>query len=289
MASKVAIYHHSDIDKSIPEALNLLGDLSELFQGKHVAVKPNETWASPKDLTPCTQADTLRAVIQYVKKFGPEKITVTGGAGSAETDEIFKILGLDKIIQEEGVEFFDHNRPPFQTVKLDYGPQNEVVVSPKVFEYDTLISLAQHKVHSTAVVTLTMKNIAMSYPAADYYGHPRYKQLKPHHFFDDMHGFITGMCQRFPIQLGIIVGHPAMIEKGPIGGKTFESELIIASMDFVACDAIGAKLLGFDKVKHIVDAEKIGLGTANLDKIKVLGTPLDEAIKIFNDKSRVGK
>jgi len=289
MKSKVAIARNKDVEKAIPDALNLIDGLSELFEAKHVAIKPNDTWASSDDLTACTRADSVRATIQYVKRYNPKKITVTGGAGAAETDEVFNLLGIDKVISEEKVEFFDHNKPPFKAVKLEYGPQKEVMVNPKVFEYDTLVSLAQHKVHGTATVTLTMKNIAMSYPAADYYGHPRYTQKHPHNFFKDMHGFIDGMLMKFPIDLGIIVGHPAMIEKGPIGGKTFESELVIVSKDFVAADSVGAKIIGKDFVKHLVDAEKLGLGTASLSDIEIVGISLDEAIRIFNENAKKAK
>ncbi len=169
------------------------------------------------------------------------------------------------------MKFFDHNRPPFASVSLGYSPQEEVMVNPLVLEYETLVSLAQHKVHSGAAVTLTMKNIAMSFPAADYYGHPRNRRLHHHEIFKDLHAFIAGMCKRFPIQLGIIVGHPAMIVTGPIGGITFESELVIASRDFVAADAIGAKLLGIDYVEHIARAERLGLGTAALEEYGIPG------------------
>jgi hypothetical protein len=60
-------------------------------------------------------------------------------------------------------------------------------------------------------VTLALKNIAMSYPAADYYGHPRATERHRHRFFDDMHSFIAAMARHFPIQLAITVGHPAMV------------------------------------------------------------------------------
>jgi uncharacterized protein (DUF362 family) len=112
-----------------------------------------------------------------------------------------------------------------------------------------------------------MKNIAMSYPAADYYGHPRETEVHPNNFFDDLHGFIVGMCKRFPISMGIIVGHPAMLGTGPIGGETFETGLTIAGTDPVAVDAVGARLLGHNRVQHIVEAEEIGLGTASPDQI----------------------
>jgi len=41
-------------------------------------------------------------------------------------------------------------------------------------------------------VTLALKNIAMSFPAADYYGHPRARQRERHHFMEDMHSFRKG-------------------------------------------------------------------------------------------------
>ena len=43
-----------------------------------------------------------------------------------------------------------------------------VKINARVLEYETLISLAQLKLHETATVTLSLKNIAMSFPAADY-------------------------------------------------------------------------------------------------------------------------
>lgn len=284
MKSRVAIFHNDDIGRAVGGALGLIYDLKELIEGKHVAIKPNDTTARPNDLTPCTQADTVRAVIKEVKGFNPRRITVTGGSGAGETDQIFKLLGIDKVIKEEGVEFFDHNRPPFQSVPLDYGPQKEVMVNPHIFEYEVLISLAQHKVHSMATVTLTMKNIAMSFPAADYYGHTRERMLHPHGFFDDLQGFIAGMCKRFPISLGIVNGHPAMVGRGPVGGTTFDSGLIIASKDFVAADFIGTRLLGIDHVEHISQAAKLGLGKANLDDIEITGVPLDEAKRIMTER-----
>jgi uncharacterized protein (DUF362 family) len=283
--STVAIVDDFEVARSLPATLDLLGDLSDLVTGKHVAVKPNDTRATGHDRTACTHADTVRALVRYLKRFKPQKITITGGSGAAETDEVFRLMGIDAVIREEGVAFFDHNRPPFHAVRLRYGPQQEIMVNPHVFAYDTLISLAQHKVHYGASVTLTMKNIAMSYPAADYYGHPREQQIHPHDFFKDLHGFIAGVFQRFPAQLGIVVGHPAMVGTGPIGGETFESGLTIASRDCVAADYVGARLLGVRNVGHIVEAESLGLGHASIAAIDIAGLPLEEAERLFYERA----
>jgi uncharacterized protein (DUF362 family) len=285
MKSTVGIVYAEDAAISVWDALESLGGLAPLLRNRHVAIKPNDTWASPADLTACTQADTVEAVIRYVKRFGPRRITVTGGSGAEETDRVFHYLGIDRVIRQEGVEFFDHNRPPFRSLKLKHGPQKDVMVNPYVLAYDTIISLAQHKVHNSSAVSLTMLNTAMSFPAADYYGHPRTARLHPHNFFKDLHGFIAAMYERLPAHLGIIAGHPVMVREGPIGGDVFESGLTIASTDCVAADSVGALLLGQDSVRHIQLASEYGLGNASLHGIELAGLNIEEARIIMHTRA----
>ena len=181
---KVAITQNQHIETAIAEALQHL-DLDGIIDGKIVAVKPNDTWASREDLTAVTQADTLRAVLRFLRTLRPKTLIVSGGAGAAETEEVFRLSGMMQVLEEEGAEFFDHNRPPFQEVALPYapekqvaGPQKAVMVNPRVLEYETLVSLDRHA------------------------------------FFGDMHSFIAAMAKRFPAKLALIVGHPAMIGPG---------------------------------------------------------------------------
>jgi uncharacterized protein (DUF362 family) len=286
---KVAITQRAQIEEAIVQALAYF-DLESLARDKIVAVKPNETWASKEDLTAITQPDSLRAVLRYIKQFQPKELVVTGGAGAGETDHIFRLSGLMNVIKEEQAEFFDHNRPPFREVPLEYapdkdvaGPQSSIMINPRVLAYETLITLNQLKVHETATVTLGLKNVAMSFPAADYYGHPRGLCKRPHLFFEDMHSFIAAMARRFPARFAVTVGHPAMIGLGPIGGLTFETGIAIASNDPVAADVVGARLLGFTYrgVHHLWEAGRLGLGETDLDKMEFPAMNIDEAFAAF--------
>src|SRR3954469_5644093 len=117
----VSITQRDDISRAVADALGHL-DLKSVVNGKRVAIKPNETWASAEDITGVTQADTLRAVIRELKKFSPRELLVTGGAGAAETEEVMRLAGMMDVISAEGVAFFDHNRPPFVSVDLQYAP-----------------------------------------------------------------------------------------------------------------------------------------------------------------------
>lgn len=285
----VAITRNDAIETAVEEALGHM-PLESLVRGKVVAVKPNDTWASPDDTTGVTQPDTLRAVLQQVKQFEPRELIVTGGAGAAETDDVFRIAGLMDVVEAEGATFFDHNRPPFISIDLEYaperdvdGPQDSVMINPRVLEYETLISLSQLKMHETATVTLALKNIAMSFPAADYYGHPRSRQEHEHCFFDDMHSFIAAMAKRFPIHLAITVGHPAMIATGPLGGFPVETGLVIASTDALAADVVGAKLLGLgvQGVRHLWEAANLEIGESNIASMQFPAMSLPDAIIAF--------
>jgi uncharacterized protein (DUF362 family) len=287
----VSVAHEADdIEKAITQALSRI-ELDD-FRDRVVAIKPNDTTASDDDKTACTQADSLRATIRFIKTLHPKSIVVTGGSGAKETEDVFRTMGYLDVISQEGVEWFDHNKPPFVAVDLPFGPQRQIMVNPRVRQYEKLVSLAQLKVHRTATVTLSIKNIAMSFPAADFYGHPRVSQKKhPHNILKDKHAFLVGMLMRFPIDLAIVVGHPAMIGNGPIGGKAIETGLVIAGRNPVSVDTVGAYLLGFETlgVQHLQQAVQHGLGVPYSDpekegssgRLKIVGVPAEEAAKIF--------
>ena len=271
------------IGQAIFDALDAL-ELEDALTGRLVAIHPNDTAATPDNISGVTHADTLQSVIRFVKRFNPRHIVVSGGAGASQTEDVFNYTGMMDVIRREGVEFFDHNRAPFHEIILASGPQRQIMVNPRILEYESVISLAQLKLHATATVTLSMKNIAMSFPAADYYGHPRASgEIHAHDMFGDMQEFIPAMIQRFPPSLAIIVGHPAMIGTGPLGGIPVETGLVIASRDFVAADAAGAELFGFNMqgVRHIFEAHRMGLGDARVAAMTFPRMSLSDAIQAF--------
>ncbi|HLF70866.1 MAG TPA: DUF362 domain-containing protein [Dehalococcoidia bacterium] len=282
--STVAITQDDSIDVATAAALRHF-DLRRIVEGKRVAIKPNETWVTDHDLTAVTQPDTLQALVRQLKQAGPREIVVTGGAGQ-DTEDVLRRSGMMAVIEAEGLSFIDHNKAPFVEVALQHGAVASVMVNPAVLEYDALIALSQLKVHQSATVTLALKNVAMSYPAADYYGHPRQFSADGGHLMDNLHAFIAAMVQAFPIDLAVTVGNPAMVGKGPIGGHAAETGLVIASEDALAADVVGAKLLGFniEAVRHLQDAAALGLGEPDLDKLRFPELSLNEACARFMER-----
>ena len=61
-------------------------------------------------------------------------------------------------------------------------------------------------------------------------------------------------------------------------------DTVIAGTDPVAVDAVGAEVMGIPPttVKHLVLAEKKGLGTCSLKEITVLGEPIEKVKRKFH-------
>jgi uncharacterized protein (DUF362 family) len=76
-----------------------------------------------------------------------------------------------------------------------------------------------------------------------------------------------------------------MIATGPTGGIPVETGIVIASVDPIAADCVGAKLLGFNPqaVRHLWEAGRLGLGETDTDRMQFPAMTLEEAAKAFTE------
>jgi uncharacterized protein (DUF362 family) len=91
------------------------------------------------------------------------------------------------------------------------------------------------------------------------------------------------MAGRFPIQLAITVGHPAMIGIGPVGGHVVETGIVVASPDALPADVVGARLLGFraQAVRHLWEADRLGIGETGIERMDFPVLNLPAAVTQF--------
>jgi len=77
---------------------------------------------------------------------------------------------------------------------------------------------------------------------------------------------------------GIIAG-----EGGETDGSPVKMDLVIAGTDPVAVDAVGAMVMSVSptEVRHLVLAEKKGLGTFQPNRIEVVGEPIEKVRRKF--------
>jgi uncharacterized protein (DUF362 family) len=277
----VSITRNRIEQQSIIEALELLPVNKIIQEGCKVVITPNWVKAKPAYTGTVVGPETLRELIQYVKRFKPKEIVIATGSGGDDTLKVFESIGYDKIIQDEGVKFIDLNYGPYTELELDHNIINKTKINNLVEDMDVLISFTQLKHHEEATISASVKNMALGWPPAEIHGFPK-KQLGIH---EDLHGFIVAMAKKIPIDLAIISVDKGMIGTGPSDGKAVNTEgLIIAATDPVAADAIGARLLGFlpQAVHYIYTLHRNKLGEADPKNMTLNGITLEEAEKIFS-------
>jgi uncharacterized protein (DUF362 family) len=141
-------------------------------------------------------------------------------------------------------------------------------------EADVMVSIAPMKTHMWAGTTMTMKNF-IGIPANKVYG--SYKSGLPHSNIADVIVDLTSIVKErikshFAIVTGIYAGEglgPLMVDAKPLN-------TIVAGLDYVAVDAVGSTIMGFDAaaIGHIRKAHEKGLGS--MKGIEVVGTSIKE-------------
>ncbi|MDF2537268.1 MAG: hypothetical protein K0S76_289 [Herbinix sp.] len=277
----VSITQGDSEQQSIRKALDLLPINEMIKTGDKVVITPN--WVNPKPPSSgvIVGPETLRELIRYVKQFQPGEIIIATGSGGADTKTMLVKFGYDRIIKDEQVGFIDLNYGPYMELELDDNIIKKTKINKLLLELDVLISFTQLKQHEEGTISAAIKNIALGWPPAEIHGFPK-KNLGIH---DDLHGFITAMAKKIPIDLSIVSADKAMIGTGPSNGIPVDTDgLIIAATDPIAADTIGARFLGFlpQGIHYLYMLSKGGFGESDPKKMTIKGMTLVEAERCFS-------
>lgn len=283
--STVSITNNLDESIAILESLNNINAQDMISHEDVVVITPN--WVNNKkghanDAVVVGQ-NSLKTIIQFVKKQNPKRIVLATGSGSVDTTQVMKDVGYDKIIEEEGIEFIDLNKGPFIELSLDHKNPSTTKINTLIDQMTFLISFTQLKHHEEATMSAGIKNIALGWPPAEIHGYPK-KNLGIH---ENLHGFITAMAKNIPINIAIVSANPAMIGTGPTKGISRHTGLVVCGNDPVATDTVSARLLGFkpQAIHYLFECSNNDIGISDLDKIDVKGLSIQEAEKIFSTKA----
>lgn len=78
---------------------------------------------------------------------------------------------------------------------------------------------------------------------------------------------------------------------GPAWGTAFPSHVALASRDPLAADTLATKIMGFDpkRVLYLSSMNEAGMGQGDLDKINVIGTPLDQCLYKYKPNEKMAE
>jgi uncharacterized protein (DUF362 family) len=289
--ASVSLVKGNDRKQIIFDALQKIEDSVLAGIGdKKVLIKPNMS-VSGNPLA-VTDADAVRAVLEFLRPHHKGPITI-GESGVLNTLQGYKNNGYEALEKEYDVRLVDLNETNFRywyVFGKNQNPQPVRLISTFLEPDVYLISLARMKTHDCVLVTLALKNVLMASPLNDYKKSDKGYLHGPEAALNDvLHFNLFHLAHRVYPDLAVIDGFEAMEGDGPAWGTPFDSRVALASTDALAADTVGTRIMGFDprKILYLSAMEEDGLGQGDMEKITILGTPLDQCLYRFKMNKRM--
>ena len=272
--SRVAITRGTNPVETTVKALETIEtDVNSVISVKKpILIKPNYINSKHPSTGITTDSRVIEGIVKFLRVRKMEEITIGEGSGFADTFQAFKVAGVDAVAERWNVKLVDLNKDEF----VEVNPPNplslkKIRVANTALE-STIISVPKLKPHRIATVTLSLKNMmgALASKGSMHMG----KSLS-----ENIADLASTLKPSISVIDGIIAGEGHETSENPI-----EMNLIIAGTDPVAVDAVGAAVMGIlpTDVKHLLLAEKKGLGTCHLEQITVLGEPIEKVKRKFH-------
>lgn len=266
-------------------AENVLKDIVNLFEtaevskildpSRPVILKDNISWHLPMPSSNTTPWQ-LEGTILGLKKLGFKQIVaVENKTVVTKPQKGAKLNKLFSVYEKYGVPIF-YNFEPEHTRWVSYEPKVQLNVLDKIFPEG--IKIPEFFVGKNVVHLPTMKcHIYTTTTGAMKNAFGGLLNTKRHYAHSWIHETLVDLLK---IQKEIHSGIFAIMDgttsgngPGPRTLKPVRTDLILASADQVAIDAIAAKIMGFDpmKIDYIRLADEQGLGNGKLENIEIVG------------------
>ena len=278
--ARVSLVKGNDRREIVYQSLKLLEDeILASIGSKKVLIKPNMVLA---DCPLCvTHVDAVRAVLDFLSPHYKKQIII-GESGAHNTMDGFKNNEYFRLEKEYKVKVVDLNQEAYQ-YRYVFGEENRPLpiriistfLDPDVY----IISVARMKTHNKVLVTLSLKNVLLACPLNDYKQNDKgFMHTGPTAVNDLCHFNMFHLAQEVFPDLAVIDGFEAMEGNGPSWGTPFDSRVALASRDALAADTLATKIMGFDpkRILYLSAMTEAGMGQGEIEKIDVLGSPLDQ-------------
>jgi uncharacterized protein (DUF362 family) len=289
--ARVSLTKGGDRRQIIFDSLKRIED--EIFAGigeKTVLVKPN--MAVSTNPLAVTHVDAVRAVLEFLRPRCRRPVII-GESGVFNTLEGYRNNGYEALEKEYKVKLVDLNAGPAEKYYVfgrEQNPQPVRLISMFLDPDVYVISLARMKTHDCVLVTLSLKNVLMAAPLNDYKQSDKGRLHGPAPAVNDiLHFNLFHLAHKVWPGLAVIDGFEAMEGDGPAWGAPFEAKVALASTDPLAADIVATRIMGFDskKILYLRALGEGGLGQGDWEKIRVLGTPVDECLYHFKMNKRL--
>ena len=280
MDSAAIVKYEGYVGKALEEGIKLLGGFGVL-QSPFV-IKPNICAYVVKTRFAVTDVKIVEGLINLVlKKDRSLSIKIVESDSESKfADDAFEKFGYKSLEERMGKLGFD-----VSLVNLSHSPISSVNLDGLYFKNPELpnlitgskyfVSIAIPKTHYLTFITGTMKNLFGLLP-----------RKNQSFYHASINAVIVDLNRLVRPDLSIVDARVGL--EGWEGPKTRRINTFILGRKPVCVDATMARIMGFrpEKIRHLVEAEKHGLGSLNP---KILGKGLKSTTVKFNPPSRLSQ
>jgi len=256
----------NNFEDTLRKALNLIGGLRNLESP--LIIKPNICTDNDHTGYANVKVEAVRALVENILEVNKdiEIRIVESDSMSKNAESAFEKYGYKKYVdnlREKGLNISLINLSKSPLTRFNYNgyyfknPDLPITLA----DIGSIASVALPKTHSLTMLTGSLKNLFGLLPRKNQgFYHP------------NIHEVILDLNRMFRSNLCLIDGRVGL--EGVISGRPRKLGCLILGRNPVSVDATMARAIGFkpEKIRHIVEAERHGLGSLNPE---VVGDDLD--------------
>lgn len=241
-----------------------LGGMKQFVKpNQTVVIKPNIGWDATPERGSNTNPDLVARIVEQCKMAGAKTVYVFDNTCS-ESTRCYKMSGIEDAVKKAGgVMVSGTSESYYHAVNIPKGQRlKDAKVHELILESDVFINVPTLKSHGGSTLSVSMKNM-MGVVWDRKFWHS-----------NDLHQCIADFPTYRTPDLNIVDAFRVLKRNGPRGVSVADVVTMkyqIIGKDIVAVDTASAKVFGIDpkQVKHIALAEKAGIGSSNIDTMKV--------------------
>ena len=251
------------------QAITEMGGMGNFIKrGDKVCVKPNIGWDQPPEMGADTNPKLVAEIIKQCFDAGAKEVVVFDHPCD-EWRKCYANSGIEAAAKAAGAKVMPaHQESYYKEVSVPKGKNlKSAKIHEAIVDSDKWINVPCLKNHGGAQLTISMKNyMGIVWDRGYFHAH-------------DLQQCIADICtyEKRPV-LNVVDAYRIMKTNGPRGKSPSDVVLakgLFVSQDIVAVDTAAANFFNqvrkipVESVKHIVNAQALGLGTKDLDKLNI--------------------
>jgi len=256
-------------DAMFKKAIAEMGGIKNFIKkGDKVCVKPNIGWDQPVEMAANTNPKLIAEIVKQCFEAGAKEVTVFDHTCD-DWRKCYQNSGIEAAAKAAGAKVVPaHQESYYKTVSIPKGRSLKTAkIHEAIIDSDKWINVPCLKNHGGAQLTISMKNYMGIVWDRGYF------------HANDLQQCIADVCtyEKRPI-LNVVDAYRIMKTSGPRGKSA--ADVVVAkglfiSQDIVAADTAAANFFNqarempLEKVKHIANAQALGLGSMDLEKLNI--------------------